>query len=89
VSNFSYFLMALFLGSVLVWQLVSGNGIGVWWYPRITRRDNPRAYWVCGDSSGRYPHCFSHDRQIVAHAIARFTNRLFSGYSSFTSRYGD
>lgn len=45
VSNFSHSVMALFLGSVLVWQLVSGNGLGVWWYPRITRRDNPGAYW--------------------------------------------
>jgi hypothetical protein len=46
MSNSSYFLTALFLAGVLAWQLVSGNALGVWWNPRITRRDNPGAYWL-------------------------------------------
>jgi hypothetical protein len=46
MSNVTYSLMALFLAGVLVWQLVSGSGLGAWWYPRITRQDNPRSYWI-------------------------------------------
>jgi hypothetical protein len=46
MSNFSYSLVALFLAAVLVWQLVSGTALGSWWFPRATRRENPRAYWV-------------------------------------------
>ena len=45
MSNLSYRLMALFLAAVLPWQLSSGRALGTWWFPRITRRDNPRAYW--------------------------------------------
>ncbi len=43
--NLSYALMALFLAAVLAWQLISGRALGTWWYPNITRQDNPRAYW--------------------------------------------
>ena len=46
MSNFSYSLVALFLAAVLVWQLVSGTALGSRWFPRATRRENPRAYWV-------------------------------------------
>lgn len=45
MSNLSYYLMVLFLATVMVWQLVSGKALGTWWFPRITRRDNPAAYW--------------------------------------------
>jgi hypothetical protein len=46
MSNLSYSLVALFLAAILVWQLVSGTALGSWWFPRVTRRDNPGAYWV-------------------------------------------
>jgi hypothetical protein len=37
--------MALILAGVLAWQLLSGRALGTWWFPSITRRANPRAYW--------------------------------------------
>ena len=46
MSNFSYYSMVLLLTSVLVWQLISGKALGTWWFPRITREDNPGAYWL-------------------------------------------
>ena len=42
----TYYLLALFLCGVLLWQILSGTAIGAWWYPRITRHDNPKTYWV-------------------------------------------
>jgi len=45
VSNLSDGLMALFLAAVLAWQLASGQALGTWWFPNITRPDSPRAYW--------------------------------------------
>jgi len=45
MSNTTYYLFALFLAGVLVWQLISGTALGTWWRPRITRQDNPGTYW--------------------------------------------
>ncbi len=45
-SNLSYYLIALFLAAVPVWQLVSGTAPGPWWSSRLpTRRDDSGAYW--------------------------------------------
>ena len=44
-SNLSYYLIALFLAAVPVWQLVSGTAPGSWWSSRLTRRDDSGAYW--------------------------------------------
>jgi hypothetical protein len=35
VSSASYYLIALFMCGVLLWQIVSGNAIGAWWDPRV------------------------------------------------------
>jgi len=52
MSNLTYYLMVLFLTAVLVWQLVSGKALGAWWFPRITRQDNPGAYWFVVAAQG-------------------------------------
>ena len=39
MSSTTYYLVALFMGGVLVWQIVSGPAMGAWWYPSITRQD--------------------------------------------------
>jgi hypothetical protein len=33
------------MAGVLLWQFLSGNALGVWWHPRISRGDNPKTYW--------------------------------------------
>jgi hypothetical protein len=45
MSSTSYYLFALFLAAVLLGQFISGKALGTWWFPRITRQDNPAAYW--------------------------------------------
>jgi len=45
VSSTTYYLVALFMGGVLVWQIVSGTAMGAWWDPSITRQDRPKTYW--------------------------------------------
>ena len=44
-TNLSYYLIALFLAAVPVWQLVSRTGPGPVVVTPPTRRDDPGAYW--------------------------------------------
>jgi hypothetical protein len=46
MSANNYHLFLFLLVCVLLWQLVSGRALGVWWRPNVTRKDNPRTYWV-------------------------------------------
>ena len=45
MSPITYYLVALLMGGVLCWQIVSGTAIGAWWHPIITREDQPKTYW--------------------------------------------
>jgi hypothetical protein len=45
VSSTTYYLVALSMGGVLVWQIVSGEALGAWWQGRIFREDRPKTYW--------------------------------------------
>ena len=45
MSNINFYLFMLFLAGVLLWQFISGTALGTWWRPRITRQDDPGAYW--------------------------------------------
>jgi hypothetical protein len=46
MSTTEYYLLALFLAGVMLWQLISGKALGAWWHPVITRQGNPRTYWL-------------------------------------------
>ena len=46
MSTTNYYLLAMFLAGVLLWQLISGKALGAWWHPVITRRGNPPTYWL-------------------------------------------
>jgi hypothetical protein len=52
MSGITYYLFALFMAGVLVWQFISGRALGTWWYPKITRQDNPGAYWFVVAAQG-------------------------------------
>ena len=45
MSSTSYYLVALLMCGVLLWQIVSGSAMGAWWDPRISRQDRPKTYW--------------------------------------------
>ena len=45
MSSTTYYLVALSMGGVLVWQIVSGEALGAWWQGRIFRVDSPKTYW--------------------------------------------
>lgn len=45
MSSVNDYLLVLFLAGALLWQLISGKALGVWWRPSITRQDDPRTYW--------------------------------------------
>jgi hypothetical protein len=46
VSDLGYGFTAIFLAAVLAWQLIVGRALGTWWFPNITRQNNPGAYWL-------------------------------------------
>jgi hypothetical protein len=46
MSPGQYHLFLLFLAAVLLWQLLSGRALGVWWRPNITRKNDPLVYWL-------------------------------------------
>jgi hypothetical protein len=52
MSGITYYLVALLLVGVLVWQFISGRALGTWWYPKITRQDNPKTYWFVVAAQG-------------------------------------
>jgi hypothetical protein len=45
MSGAQYYSFLLVSAGVLLWQLISGKAAGVWWRPRISRQDDPWAYW--------------------------------------------
>ncbi len=53
MSGITYYLVALFMAGVLVWQFISGRAPGAWWNAKIiTRQDNPGAYWFAVAAQG-------------------------------------
>ena len=44
MTGINYYLFALFLAGVLVWELISGRAMGRV-TGRISREDNPGVYW--------------------------------------------
>lgn len=46
MNGFTYYLLAIFLVSVLIWQIVTGITSVAWlWHSRITREDKPIFFW--------------------------------------------
>jgi hypothetical protein len=48
MSNLTYHLVVLLLATVLGW----GKALDTWWFPRITREDNPKLFWLVVAAQG-------------------------------------
>jgi len=46
VTGIKFYLFALFLAVVLVWQLISGTAMSFRRFGRVRREDNPLVYWL-------------------------------------------
>jgi hypothetical protein len=45
MSNGYTFILALGLAGLVLWQLVTGKALDMYWRPTVTRKENPRMYW--------------------------------------------
>jgi len=43
-STYTY-LIAFGLAGLVLWQLVTGKALDMYWRPTVTRQDNPGTYW--------------------------------------------